>query len=174
MSSLAPKGWKTQSIRKRRKKILAALICVSNTFRPLSTSRQQECFFLITETRAQGAAKNTKTIICIFMTHKGQSRRLNQLFIKLLLYADKVKKIVCGVWYLNNHFKFHACLSVHPYTAAIISMCPKSSKMSQKSFLVCFKSEKCAFVVTFRALVMDYIGQSQGVFLKDLSQKNSS
>ena len=57
---------------------------------------------------------------------------------------------------LNNYFNFHVCLSFHSWPLLLSLLCPKTSsnfyirikKFSDKSYLICFKSEKHSSWIT--------------------------
>ena len=60
---------------------------------------------------------------------------------------------------LNNYFDFHVCLSIHPFVRSSVVLSPQkltsipasvSQNVTNKSCLVCVKSEKYASWVTLR------------------------
>ena len=75
--------------------------------------------------------------------------------------------------YLNNYFDFHVCLSIctcfhlSVFRPCVWNLTPLPTVLSQivtnKSCLVCDKSEKCAFYVNFRPLGSMRRGQAEHI-----------
>ena len=59
---------------------------------------------------------------------------------------------VSMVWHLNNYFGLHVSLSNHDFVSHTLGFYVASQNVINKSFFVCVKSEKYAFLVTLRPL----------------------
>ena len=89
------------------------------------------------------------------MKSKNKDKTSNVGYMKPLNGTPGFENLIEALNYLNNYFDFHVCLSIHPSVVPVPSgqkltsiLASVSQNVTNRSCLVCIKSEKCASWVT--------------------------